>query len=68
MYSRNSWGGDVEPFILTKFLNPDVDVASPDPIVSVVIFEWEDKDLIGVLPAPDSPVVFNCLQPERSMS
>lgn len=56
MYSRKSWGGAVDPFILTKFLNTEADTTSSDPIVSIVIFEWEDKDLIGVLPTPDSPV------------
>jgi len=45
MYSRKSWGGNVDPFILTKFIKPD-DVEG-DPIVSFVVFEWQDQPLIG---------------------
>lgn len=47
MYSRKSWGGAVDPFILVKFLKPKEDGPSSDPVVSLVIFEWEDKNLIG---------------------
>ena len=39
--------------MLVKFLKEDVEDDS-DPIVSMVIFEWKDFDLIGVLPTPDS--------------
>jgi hypothetical protein len=51
MYSRSSWGGPVDPFI--KIIFPAVEGQStPDPIVSVVVFEWKDWDLIGV-PDPE---------------
>ncbi len=53
MYSRNTWGGAVEPHILVKFIKNNVEDDS-DPIASMVIFEWKDYDLIGVLPTPDS--------------
>ncbi|KAF8852264.1 integral membrane protein-like protein [Acephala macrosclerotiorum] len=53
MYSRNTWGGAVEPHILVKFIKETVEDDS-DPIASMVIFEWKDYDLIGVLPTPDS--------------
>ncbi|KAJ4362377.1 Membrane protein ptm1 [Neocucurbitaria cava] len=48
MYSKKSWGGKVEPFILVKFLkngerNKEVD----DPTVGVVIWEWKDTLLLG---------------------
>ncbi|KAL2800444.1 lung seven transmembrane receptor-domain-containing protein [Aspergillus keveii] len=46
MYSRKAWGGNVDPFILTKFAK----VTPPDdanPLVSLVIFEWTDENLIG---------------------
>ncbi|KAB8270298.1 lung seven transmembrane receptor-domain-containing protein [Aspergillus minisclerotigenes] len=46
MYSRKAWGGDVEPFILTKFVR-DGDAGDSDPLVSLVIFEWSDEALIG---------------------
>ena len=47
MYSRNSWGGNTDPFILTKFIKPKDLKINDDPMVSLVIFEWQDKDLIG---------------------
>lgn len=52
MYSRKSWGGAVDPYILTKFikLTPEGDV---DPVVSLVIFEWKDEGLIGIHPDGD---------------
>lgn len=45
MYSRKSWGGNEDPFILTKLIKPDG--VSEDAIVSLVVFEWSDKNLIG---------------------
>ncbi|KAI0122097.1 lung seven transmembrane receptor-domain-containing protein [Daldinia grandis] len=62
MYSRSAWGGPVDPFILTKFPNQTVE-GDDDPIVSLVIFEWKDEDLIGVATNPDddmSPKVLIC--------
>ncbi|CZS95574.1 related to PTM1-member of the major facilitator superfamily [Rhynchosporium agropyri] len=53
MYSRAAWGGDVEPHILVKFVK-DTKEDDSDPITSLVIFEWKDYDLIGVLPTADS--------------
>lgn len=52
MYSRNTWGGPVEPFILVKFLNSTAQ-EQKDPIASLVIFEWKDKNFIGI-PDPDT--------------
>ncbi|EHY52660.1 Membrane protein ptm1 [Exophiala dermatitidis] len=49
MYSRKSWGGSIEPFILVKFL-PDHTQDDSDPIVSLIIFEWQDEELIGRMP------------------
>ena len=53
MYSRKSWGGAIDPFILTKFekQSPDGD---KDPVVSLVIFEWNDEGYVGRLPNPES--------------
>ena len=55
MYSKTSWGGDVDPFILIKFVQaaPEVD---KDDIVSLVMFEWRDEDLVGVRPSGDAKV------------
>ena len=46
----------MDPFILTKFIQvtPEGD---GDPIVSLVIFEWKDEDLVGVWPSEDAPKV-----------
>lgn len=44
MYSKKAWGGSVDPFIQVMFKqNSD---ASDEP-VSLVIFEYNDKNLLG---------------------
>jgi hypothetical protein len=53
MYDRKTWGGAVDPFILVKFIKNTAEDNS-DPIASVIVFEWKDYDLIGVLPTADS--------------
>ncbi|KAI6715859.1 hypothetical protein JHW43_001681 [Diplocarpon mali] len=53
MYSRDAWGGAVDPYILVKF-TADTAEDESDPITSLVIFEWKDYDLIGVYPTADS--------------
>jgi hypothetical protein len=55
MYSKKSWGGKVEPFILVKFLkNGDKNAGLDDRTVGVVVWEWKDTQLLG-LPS-DAPV------------
>lgn len=53
MYSKKSWGGDIDPYILASLTK-----ASPEPdqdvFVSLVVFEYRDEDMIGVWPSPDS--------------
>lgn len=56
MYSKSAWGGSVDPFILTKFIQATPE-GGEDPIVSLVIFEWKDEDLVGVWPSEDAPKV-----------
>lgn len=46
MYSRKAWGGNVNPYIIIKFIHQDIP-EDQDPLVSLVMFEWQDKDLIG---------------------
>lgn len=46
MYSKASWGGSVDPYILIKFQPYEGEDA--DPIASMIVFEWKDFDLIGV--------------------
>ncbi|KAF2008387.1 integral membrane protein [Aaosphaeria arxii CBS 175.79] len=51
MYSKKSWGGKVEPYIMVKFLkqeeNTEKNKGIDDPTVGVVIWEWKDTDLLG---------------------
>ena len=56
MYSRSAWGGDVDPFIETKFIKATPE-GDEDPIVSLVMFEWKDEDLVGVWEQEDSTEV-----------
>ena len=57
MYSRKAWGGAVDPFILIKFLKPTPKDGSepPDITASLVVFEWQDRNLIGKVPNLDKP-------------
>jgi hypothetical protein len=50
MYSKSSWGGAVDPFILVKFDKQD----DGDVLVSLVIYEYRDKGFIG-RPIGDDP-------------
>ena len=56
MYSKSAWGGDVNPFILTKFIKTTTE-GDEDPLVSLVVFEWRDEDLVGRWPSEDAPKV-----------
>ncbi|KXT12593.1 hypothetical protein AC579_376 [Pseudocercospora musae] len=56
MYSRKSWGGSIDPFIMVKFIHPENLPGDQDPIVSLVIFEWADRPLIGT-PDPNDQTV-----------
>ena len=57
MYSRKTWGGSVDPFILVEFTKPDDLADGDDPLVSLVIFEWEDRDFVGVPSDPSNPSI-----------
>ena len=46
----------MDPFILTTFVQATPE-GDEDPIVSLVIFEWKDEDLVGVWPSDDAPKV-----------
>lgn len=63
MYSQQAWGGAVDPFILLKFIPY---VGDEDPVVSLVIFEWKDEDLIGVYESPDATQVRNNRREKRN--
>lgn len=48
MYSKKSWGGKVDPYILVKFIkNGEKNKDVQDPTVGVVIWEWKDSMLLG---------------------
>ena len=53
MYSRKAWGGDTDPFVLTKFVKT-TPKGDEDPVVSLVIYEWRDEDFVGVWPTADA--------------
>ncbi|MCJ1372000.1 hypothetical protein MMC20_003221 [Loxospora ochrophaea] len=53
MYSKSSWGGSVDPFILITFDNSSTETA-PDGIVSLAMFEWYDQGLLGVYSTPEA--------------
>ena len=54
MYSRKAWGGNVDPFILVQFSKRENQEG--DPLASLVIFEWNDEDLIGEYRSNDAEV------------
>ncbi|KAJ5227060.1 uncharacterized protein N7469_007066 [Penicillium citrinum] len=54
MYSRKAWGGNVDPFILVKFSKAET--TEGDPLASLVIFEWNDEELIGEYRSGDSDI------------
>jgi hypothetical protein len=58
MYSRKSWGGNVDPFILVKFMKP---VEPKAATISLVIFEWKDEELIGLYPEPGAAYVWKSI-------
>ncbi|EEY20879.1 PTM1 [Verticillium alfalfae VaMs.102] len=51
MYSRKAWGGPVDPYINILFPAVQTD---KDAVVSVVVFEWKDEELIGIRENPES--------------
>lgn len=53
MYSRKAWGGDQDPFILVTIEKGEIKNPESDHLVSLVIFEWKDEDLIGRYPEGD---------------
>ncbi|KAH6642145.1 lung seven transmembrane receptor-domain-containing protein [Boeremia exigua] len=64
MYSKKSWGGKVEPFILVKFLKngEDQNKGIEDPTVGLVIWEWKDSLLLGKpseMPVDDRSYICN---------
>jgi hypothetical protein len=45
MYSKTSWGGDVDPYILVQFMKQEGNNGKG----SLLIYEWKDFALIGQL-------------------
>ena len=61
MYSKKAWGGDTDPFILTKLIKATPE-DNPEPEVSLIVFEWRDEDLVGVLAKRDDEKVGSTLR------
>jgi hypothetical protein len=55
MYSRAAWGGNVDPYILVSSWKAS-EYVSDDAVVSLIIYEYKDVDLIGIS-VPDEPKV-----------
>ncbi|KAF2453669.1 lung seven transmembrane receptor-domain-containing protein [Lineolata rhizophorae] len=53
MYSRKSWGGATDPYILAKFVQAKHVDDDADPLVSLIMFEWKDEYLLGKPSGPD---------------
>ncbi len=60
MYGKKTWGGPVDPFILLKFMKQE---KAEDSLVSMIIFEWRDRNLVGV-PIADGYGNVSCLDPQ----
>ncbi|KAF2225888.1 lung seven transmembrane receptor-domain-containing protein [Elsinoe ampelina] len=45
-FSKKGWNGDTDPHILVNFIKPEN--VEGDPIASIVIFEWNDKQYLGM--------------------
>ena len=56
MYSQKAWGGPVEPFISINFIK-SAQKSITDSLIALVVYEWKDEDLIGILPSPDATEV-----------
>ncbi len=56
MYSRKAWGGAVDPFILVTFPNETIE-ADSEPVIGLIIYEWQDEPLIGRPVGSKSPEV-----------
>ena len=56
----------MDPFILTTFMKTDAE-GDDDPLVSLVIFEWRDEDLVGRWPSEDSPKVGRLSRPSEQL-
>lgn len=52
MYSRKSWGGNIDPSISVILIPTD-----KDEKVSLLIFEWEDAGFLGRYEKDDSQEV-----------
>jgi hypothetical protein len=69
MYSKKSWGGKVEPYIMVKFIDggkEDQNKDNQDPTVGVIVWEWKDSNLLGKpsdLPVDEVCCILSCAVP-----
>ncbi|CAD6506193.1 BgTH12-07120 [Blumeria graminis f. sp. triticale] len=55
MYSRSAWGGTVDPYIQVNFSKNNA-TDETDVMASMIVFEWNDYDYIGIKPTTESPM------------
>ena len=51
MYSRKSWGGDTDPYVMATFRGyqkQGEDDPNKDPLLGTVIFEYSDERFLGI--------------------
>lgn len=53
MYSKASWGGEVDPFILVNFMKQE----GSNKVASLLMYEWKDFKLIGQTDPDNADVV-----------
>lgn len=56
MYSRKSWGGQIDPFILVRFENETTEGEGSN-LVGLIIYEYQDQHLIGKYPPGEDPLL-----------
>ncbi|KAL8285299.1 hypothetical protein RB597_002408 [Gaeumannomyces tritici] len=62
MYSRSTWGGPSDPYILVRF---DKVEADNDPVTSLLLFEWKDQDYVLFSPSDDTPKRLTVCEPNH---
>lgn len=67
MYSRKAWGGSIDPFILISFQKDESSEPTGSGMVGLIVYEFQDKDLLGKLPLEGQPPVSIALAKVEAM-
>ncbi|KAI5284144.1 hypothetical protein KEM52_003054, partial [Ascosphaera acerosa] len=67
VYDKKSWWGSIDPHISVTFdkATPKAVEGQQDPLVSLIIFEWKDRHLIGSIKSNESPPPSSQLEKEN---